>query len=79
MTTPIMPDSSDRVIELAKAQRVGGWYIDRSLVPPDAVSQAMPTWIEYIERNPDCTLPGGVAGALLTFLTKSRVADGSGR
>lgn len=79
MTTPIMPDSSDRDINLAKAARIQGWYIDRSLVPDDPISQAMPTWIEFIQRNPDTTLPGGVAGALLTFLTKSRVADGSGR
>lgn len=76
MTLPVMPDSSDRVIELAKAQRVGGWYIDRSLVPIDKpVEQAMPTWLEFIKANPDCTLPGGVAGALVAFFERK---NGSG-
>lgn len=69
--TPIMPDSSDRVIEMSKAARVSGWYVDRSLVPADdAIAAAMPTWIEFLERNPDATLPNGVGGAIVEFLRK---------
>lgn len=51
MTTPLLGDSSDRQIELAKAKRINGGTI--------------PEWIDWLTRNPDATLPAGVGGALV--------------
>lgn len=48
---PILGDASDKEIDLSKAPRIQGWTVER--------------WIEFIQEHPNCTLPGGVAGAVV--------------
>lgn len=57
---PILGDASDKIIDLSKAPRIQGWTVER--------------WIEFIKEHPDCTLPGGVAGAIVR-LFEQKVAD----
>lgn len=56
MTTPAIPDSSDRVISLASGKRIQG--------------ATVPEWLQWITRNPDCSLPSGVGGALLAHFAE---------
>jgi hypothetical protein len=58
---PIMGDGSDKEISLATAKRIHGWTVEQ--------------WIDYVRRNPDCTVPGGVACAIVTRLTPPAPSD----
>lgn len=53
---PAIPDSSDRDLQLSKSPRIQGWTVNE--------------WTKFVEAHPDCTLPGGVGGAIVAELER---------
>jgi hypothetical protein len=58
MTAPrkeaAIPDASDKEIRYDKNEFIQGWRIDK--------------WVDYIKRNPNCTLPSGVGAKLVQLI-----------
>jgi hypothetical protein len=59
MDQPKIPDPAEMYKGLAGKDKISSWTAEQ--------------WIDFVERHPDCTLPGGVAKMILDHFNKNLV------